>query len=366
MNKKTPSECEIAYESRTNIDKRQQIGNSKMSTNTLVSNSITEEFLPAELITEILSWLPAKCLARLKLVCKGWYSLIQDPHFIFTHWNRALVAPYRYNVDGGVTETFRNLDYMSNGLLVEQGSESQKYRIRNHATRQIVDLPDPHMDSSEMYLIFVPSTWEFKLVSCYGKQEPAGEFEGCEILTVQSGDLSWRHLKFPYSTLLNKKRLESKSAFSTTGVVHFIRTFIDDESEEVDIEVQSLDLESECFCTSTTVPQGFFSDLTKVSVVDCNRHLSFGNIVEEELNVLVLEDFKKGKWSEKKLVVPLRFLKENQDMKENLEPLWAYPEELGFHWNDELYFYDSKIGEITKKIALHKDDVLVKSTLVRF
>ncbi|KAK1548851.1 hypothetical protein Q3G72_004996 [Acer saccharum] len=47
---------------------------------------------------------------------------------------------------------------------------------------------------------------------------------------------------------------------------------------------------------------------------------SFGDIVEEKLNVIVLEDDRKNKWSETNIVIPLTFLKENPDLKKNIVP----------------------------------------------
>ncbi|KAK7282286.1 hypothetical protein RIF29_10940 [Crotalaria pallida] len=44
------------------------------------------EFLPLELVSNILSRLPAKDLMKCKLVCKSWYILITDPYFITNYY----------------------------------------------------------------------------------------------------------------------------------------------------------------------------------------------------------------------------------------------------------------------------------------
>jgi F-box interacting protein len=41
--------------------------------------------LPEDLLTEILSKLPVKCLGRFKCVSKSWYALITNPNFIIKH-----------------------------------------------------------------------------------------------------------------------------------------------------------------------------------------------------------------------------------------------------------------------------------------
>ncbi|WVZ13404.1 hypothetical protein V8G54_010970, partial [Vigna mungo] len=46
-------------------------------------------FLPDELIEEILSWLPANILLRLKCVSKKWHSLISHPYFLKLHQERS-------------------------------------------------------------------------------------------------------------------------------------------------------------------------------------------------------------------------------------------------------------------------------------
>ncbi|MCH86246.1 F-box protein [Trifolium medium] len=47
------------------------------------------EFIPDELITEVLSFLPVKSLMRLKCLNKSWKTLISDPAFIKLHLKRS-------------------------------------------------------------------------------------------------------------------------------------------------------------------------------------------------------------------------------------------------------------------------------------
>ncbi|TKY63142.1 F-box protein CPR30 [Spatholobus suberectus] len=45
-----------------------------------------EQYLPRELVSNILSRLPAKDLVTCKRVCKSWFDLITDPYFITNHY----------------------------------------------------------------------------------------------------------------------------------------------------------------------------------------------------------------------------------------------------------------------------------------
>ncbi|KAK2969833.1 hypothetical protein RJ640_000650 [Escallonia rubra] len=46
--------------------------------------------LPNEILRDILSWVPAKALMKLRYVCKSWYTLISDTSFIRTQLSRSL------------------------------------------------------------------------------------------------------------------------------------------------------------------------------------------------------------------------------------------------------------------------------------
>ena len=48
------------------------------------------EYLPEEVISEILCRLPVKSIMQCSCVCKLWYSLIRNPNFITTHLKTTL------------------------------------------------------------------------------------------------------------------------------------------------------------------------------------------------------------------------------------------------------------------------------------
>ncbi|XP_059629116.1 F-box/kelch-repeat protein At3g06240-like [Cornus florida] len=75
-------------------------------------------FLPEEMVVDILSRLPAKCLCRFKCVSKSWFALISSPNFAKTHLNRNdkpkrvfLVSDYFYSID--CTEASNNDDVIA-------------------------------------------------------------------------------------------------------------------------------------------------------------------------------------------------------------------------------------------------------------
>ncbi|CAL5406732.1 unnamed protein product [Camellia sinensis] len=51
------------------------------------------DYIPPELLIDILTRLPAETLVRFTLVCKSWYSLITSPSFISHHLNRTISNP---------------------------------------------------------------------------------------------------------------------------------------------------------------------------------------------------------------------------------------------------------------------------------
>ncbi|XP_074265196.1 putative F-box protein At1g47790 [Silene latifolia] len=62
----------------TNCKSRQKILNSNFSPS-------ESNYMPPELLTQILTNLPAKSLARFRCVCKYWCSIIDDPYFVSLH-----------------------------------------------------------------------------------------------------------------------------------------------------------------------------------------------------------------------------------------------------------------------------------------
>uniref|UniRef100_A0A2N9ITD9 F-box domain-containing protein n=1 Tax=Fagus sylvatica TaxID=28930 RepID=A0A2N9ITD9_FAGSY len=66
-----------------------------------LETSKEQQSIPLEIVMEILSWLPVKYVLRMKCVCKQWYALTQDRHFIEKHMSR-LVSVYDDNEEAGI------------------------------------------------------------------------------------------------------------------------------------------------------------------------------------------------------------------------------------------------------------------------
>lgn len=286
--------------------------------------------LPFRIISEILSWLPVESLLRFRCVCKQWCLLLtQDHQFIAKHSDRAsplllqcMISPGQILYD----ENFKFLYRLFGGLLVEMSlKNSGVYRIRNPATHQVLYLPDAHEGTDQIDIAFNSFTHECKVVCVHGED---GEEVGFEVLTVGK-DKQWRPLKHPNQDLLKqhgKQALKQKywpAAYKAEGLGHFTQLISD--GKDLYLEIQSLDIWSERF-TTNTVPRGFFADLNEVSVLTWNHCLAVRNMTEENLNVLVLEDFKEHKWSQNKIIVPLKFLKDHPEWKDKIVHAIGIPE----------------------------------------
>ncbi|KAI9199166.1 hypothetical protein LWI28_028531 [Acer negundo] len=290
-------------------------------------------FLPNEIFSEILSWLPAKYLGRCKCVCKEWCNLIENRSFATKHLSRRSRARVHLenkqeslDVDGTIVREKFIIMTSRVGLVSEKGGISGKCRLRNLTTQEIIYLTDPHQGTFKIFINYDYYSFnEIKLVSVYRDENNNPPVEGFQVLNLDRDDM-WRPFKFP--VLENHKiRRVIKSLFVMRNKTfyHVQRTVYGSKGY---IEVNSFDMKTEC-CFRNSLPGGFFSDQSNVILMkwnDCiafgevtlmkrNDCIAFGGIVEYSLNVIVLEDHKKHKWSEKKIVIPLPFLKENPYIK---------------------------------------------------
>ncbi|KAL6283124.1 hypothetical protein ACE6H2_014053 [Prunus campanulata] len=312
--------------------------------------------LPFEMIIEILSWLTVDALLRMKSVCKKWCALIEDHHFIVKHMYRASPLPikcqYSRKHDQVAFLHSKNIRCMSRvaGLFVEKHHSLPVCRIRNPVIGHVLDLPNAHMDVCRMKCAFDSLTGDAKLVSAYIHNDEVGY----EVMSIgQDGD--WRALKHPNQGLLKKNgKWATRRQFFLTDEVHdgvYFCSEIITDGEDWCLEVQALDPWNECFIT-TTLPQGVFNDCKRVWVFNWNQHIAVGDIVEQDLHVLVLEDLKEQKWSENKIIVPLNFLQHQPLLDDQvLIPVKADCDELKLRYKGgKTLFYDMN-NEVIKKVV---------------
>ncbi|XP_062014593.1 putative F-box protein At1g50870 [Rosa rugosa] len=288
--------------------------------------------LPFDIITEILSWLPVDSLLRFKCVCKKWRSLLLDYNFIAKHMVRARPLQLSYQKEWEPNkyntilydENFKHISGVA-GLLLEESLTSRVFRIRNFATHQVLYLPDAHEKTRSVGFVFDSSTGECKAACLHWKQEGDSGYEvGFKVLSIGKDD-RWRTLKLAKQ---NGKPFVGRyfTATQEEGAVHAVEIIRD--GQDFKLEVQSLDIWSECF-TITTLPRGAFLDLKRVTIFRWNYYVAVADIVEESLNVLVLEDFKEHKW--RKIIVPLKFLKDNPGLKDEIRPHQVWLNDLQLH-----------------------------------
>ncbi|KAM2456041.1 hypothetical protein PS1_015967 [Malus domestica] len=149
-------------------------------------------------------------------------------------------------------------------LLRFKFGHPQVARIRNPATRQVLCLPDAHKDTYDLSFDLYSSSGECKVVCTYiiEKQNYFGTGVGFEVLTVGK-DEQWRPLKNPKQNL----------------------------PEQGD--------------------EGLMLELRFV-------HQSDEAIHDNVLSVLVLEDYKQQIWSENKIIIPLKFLKDDSHLEDKI------------------------------------------------
>ncbi|XP_074331584.1 uncharacterized protein LOC141668555 [Apium graveolens] len=283
---------------------------------------VTDVVFPPEIIMEILSWLPVKFFGTPMVVCKQWYALIQDRHFLEKHMRR------NYNfIESNVGQGYRKVN-SCDGLRLEMNASTQKYRILNPDTKQFLELPDPHKGSYHILFAYVPLTLNYKIVSIFYDKN---NIECWEILSVGNDELSWRLLKMPTEDYLKRNR--KKFSMKLIGdVVHCVRV-IASENDTVE-EVISLDLGTEQF-TVSKLPKGQYRSWEKVWLIDYKGKPALVDIIGSELCVMVLENYKKQNWAKKESLFPLETMKKlevehgkiSPYLVDRFETLWFWAKE---------------------------------------
>ncbi|PON64805.1 F-box domain containing protein [Trema orientale] len=311
--------------------------------------------LPLDMITEILSWMPVNSLLRSKCVSKEWLSLIQDPCFVSIHMRRATATPLSLHDEADLIlddDRFRIIDSFS-GLLLKQNIETHKYHLCNPATRQMLHLPDPNhgvlcMPDPNLGTFFTLSaynscTHECKLAFTYYSLNKEGvEQRVSEILSVGRDD-RWRPLR--HQPPREDGKVVMECFLRSEGEFHSVKTV--QNGQDLELKVLSFDIWKETFVAST-LPRGIFLDLSETFLFLWDSCLAVSEITEEALHVMVLEHCTGGfRWSRSKIVVPLRFLREETYPKEKLVPVRGTSSDLWFQFKEKIEFcYHVETGKI--------------------
>ncbi|KNA03218.1 hypothetical protein SOVF_211280 [Spinacia oleracea] len=207
--------------------------------------------LPESLIIEILSWLPVKDLLQLKSVCKSWYAIILNPHFVSKHlnnyyysninniWRSCLLAQYQFTyaslvlceflVDDETHNHPRVLEYGDDVLTTMssmRGSNicgpcdglyylfyyhDNRRALWNHAINEFKPLPElifkPDLPSTITYAPYEvfgfgldPVTKDYKVVVIKGYWSKTPDEDGCyfvrhpwSVLVYSLWTDSWRY-----------------------------------------------------------------------------------------------------------------------------------------------------------------------------
>ncbi|KAK4439295.1 F-box protein [Sesamum alatum] len=272
-----------------------------------MSSSVRRQLLPHEIIFEILSWLPVCSLLRFKCVSRQWSSTIQDLAFVDVHMKRAIGGWVYRSASEDPHDPAAEQIYISRcrGLILEKSKGARKYRLRNPSTREILHLPAPDENVlCCMRLCYITSTNEFKLV--YPYTNGADENGGVKILTVGT-NATWRIVEFPFSCKLGIVRIDIKVL---DEVYYMIR--LPKSAGTCDAEIVCLELKNEQI-SRIKIPDGLFLDWRRVGAVDWEGKMSLGAVEKEKLHVWVLESVREQKWADRKIVIPLTFMKEKPE-----------------------------------------------------
>ncbi|XP_028073780.1 F-box protein CPR1-like [Camellia sinensis] len=108
------------------------------------------DYIPRELLIDILTRLPAETLVRFTLVCKSWYSLITSPSFISHHLNRTISNPnsthllLRYCTEDPIQQEHYSLR-CDDPLVAAMYCYNHKMFLWNPLIRKSVSIPYPNV-----------------------------------------------------------------------------------------------------------------------------------------------------------------------------------------------------------------------------
>ncbi|CAL9111667.1 unnamed protein product [Musa textilis] len=269
-------------------------------------NTETTE-LPSDLFMEILSWIPARALLKLRCVCKCWYSITTDLVFVRLHQQQQRLLPEvtsiltfhrHFTNDRSLLSRLDVVDapwvtkhvavWHSRPLLVVSppchglfclyhSSMELDVCLYNPTTRKSFSLPhnftSVNIVLSDFCLGYHPVSRQYKVIHTFGTRSTSLVME---VLTV--GGSTWK--KVQVSSALGMLTLLNRGRPSATGTMYWLgqRNLMEDA-------ILSLDLESERF---TEVP---FPDIEHQHEIGNNSLIEMEGTIHFAIHWFAMEDW---------------------------------------------------------------------------
>ncbi|CAA0826543.1 Unknown protein [Striga hermonthica] len=288
---------------------------------------------PPGITVEILSRMPLKDAARLQLVSKEWQSLVQTHYFKDRHMAHSKVIYHHHNIVPTLAHASAHYSFSvadgRDGLLLMRNKTKNTLYLLNPATKRALELPGPSPGCRGAALAFSRATGSYRIVSFH--RDP----EGCEVLDP-GGARAWRPLDFPEMMIIGGGGAHRTVVVSSGEAAHCIYF------TEYEIDVVSLDLETDKFSVSRFVPKTGRPD--DYWVLEWEGKLAIAGVVGPNMEVKELEDHKKGRWGVEERIVPLPLVKKGNEVV----PLLVRDGEMWF-WvkGGEIFTCNIETGERT-------------------
>nr|XP_023926066.1 F-box protein At3g07870-like [Quercus suber] len=221
-----------------------------------------KNYVPHDIVLNILTRLPVKSLLRFRCICKSYYSSITTPNFISSHLNNT-----NNNKDHGTPFDFPSgrakIVGSYNGLLCLADIESTTtfgnvIYLWNPSIRKFKRLPKPclgQLDSVTLGFAYHSENNDYKVVRIsISHSVPPSEIE---VYTLSSD--SWRRIEMPLRS--NIKFYDNNYFLPiplVSGALHWMAGFIDEEEKHSSEMIMCFDVNCEKF-RNLEMPDGSMS-----------------------------------------------------------------------------------------------------------
>ncbi|XP_030963632.1 F-box/kelch-repeat protein At3g23880-like [Quercus lobata] len=293
------------------------------------------DYLPEEVVLEILHRLPVKSLIRFRCVSKSWNSLITTSAFIKSHLTRSLSLssdklivrqcvnkPYPFvehyklidDTNDSSSDQIQHIDFplrcsrfichfnligSVNGLF--SLFEEDRFVIWNPSIRKFITLPKPCIRVKSVVheaFGFDPRTNDYKVVRiAFPRRTQSSEMAKIPLVEIYSlNEGSWRITSAGNSFSPGFSFVDrGRPSASLNGAVHFV---VRDWDNKSDPSVLSFDLGDEVF-RMISVPNGAFStsDYVHTSVIGgslsllCHDSYTYGHAVNNCCSIWVMKEY---------------------------------------------------------------------------